>query len=95
MRGVGRSSRAAELALTGGADYEMCFTVAAAHCEEAERRLAAIGCGYRAIGLIEAAAGLRVRDRDGASVAVERGGFDVLASASCWVRPTHRIPRSP
>src|SRR3569832_2326684 len=65
--------RAAEIALTGGDDYELCFTVAAAHCAEAERRLAAIGCGYRAIGLIEAAAGLRVRDRDGASVAVAVG----------------------
>src|SRR3569833_2860037 len=74
--------RAAEIALTGGDDYELCFTVAAAHCAEAERRLAAIGCGYRAIGLIEAAAGLRVRDRDGASVAVERGGYDHFASAS-------------
>src|SRR3569832_2169532 len=74
--------RAAEIALTGGDDYELCFTVAAAQCAEAERRLAAIGCGCRAIGLIEAAAGLRVRDRDGASVAVERGGYDHFASAS-------------
>lgn len=74
--------RAAEIALTGGDDYELCFTVAAAQCAEAERRLAAIGCGCCAIGVIEAAAGLRVRDRDGATVAVERGGYDHFASAS-------------
>lgn len=73
--------RAAEFALTGGDDYELCFTVASAHCAEVERRLAALGCACRAIGVIDEAAGLRVRDRQGAAVMLERGGYDHFAGA--------------
>lgn len=72
------AGRAAELALAGGDDYELCFTVPPARSAEAERRLAAFG-GCRVIGVVEAAPGLRVRRADGSQLTLERGGYDHFA----------------
>lgn len=41
------------LALTGGDDYELCFTVHANQADEAEARLKAIGCPVACIGAVD------------------------------------------
>lgn len=72
--------RAAELALIGGDDYELCFTIDAHKRDEVERRFAALGCGCRAIGVVEEARGLRVRDKQGAELFIDHGGYDHFAN---------------
>ncbi|MFI4967853.1 MAG: thiamine-phosphate kinase [Gammaproteobacteria bacterium] len=53
------------LALTGGDDYELCFTVHAERAAEAESRLQAAGCAIACIGAIEATPGIHCLDRKG------------------------------
>jgi thiamine-monophosphate kinase len=57
--------RAWELALTGGDDYELCFTVHAERGAEAESRVQAAGCAATCIGAIEAIPGIHCLDRKG------------------------------
>ena len=56
-----------ELPLSGGDDYELCFTVPEHCCAEVERRLNALTCGCTAIGAIEAQPGIRCCLQDGGS----------------------------
>ena len=53
------------LALTGGDDYELCFTVHAQRAAEAEARLRQAGCPAACIGAIEATPGIHCVDRKG------------------------------
>ena len=53
------------LALTGGDDYELCFTVHADRATEAESRLQAAGCAVACIGAIEATPGIYCLDPKG------------------------------
>ncbi|HSN17971.1 MAG TPA: AIR synthase-related protein, partial [Gammaproteobacteria bacterium] len=53
------------LALTGGDDYELCFTIPAPRAAEAEARLQAAGCPAACIGAIEAISGIHCVDRKG------------------------------
>ena len=53
------------LALTGGDDYELCFTVPAPRAAEAEARLLQAGCAVACIGAIEATPGIHCVDRKG------------------------------
>ena len=53
------------LALTGGDDYELCFTVHAQRAAEAEARLMQAGCAVTCIGAIEATPGIHCVDRKG------------------------------
>jgi thiamine-monophosphate kinase len=62
-----------ETVLTGGDDYELLFA-AAPDVDIAERARGA-GVPVTAIGRIEAGAGVRVLDRDGATVPLTRRGF--------------------
>jgi len=48
-----------EVPLSGGDDYELCFTVPERCCAEVERRLGELPCGCTAIGSIEARPGIR------------------------------------
>ncbi len=66
-------------ALSGGDDYELCFTVPAARLAELPQRLAAGACTATCIGVIEARPGLRVR-RNGSPFALARTGFDHFPS---------------
>jgi thiamine-monophosphate kinase len=50
-------------ALSGGDDYELCFTVPAARLAELPHRLINVKCPIACIGVIEAEPGLRVRDQ--------------------------------
>lgn len=67
------------LALRGGEDYELLFTVP----RTAERRLATVarktGCGLHCIGEIVAGSGVHVVDADGRELALGPGGHDHFA----------------
>ncbi len=66
---------AARLALTGGDDYELCFTVAPAQAGLLAARLANVKCAITCIGSLEQAAGVRVLDR-GVPGNFDLRGFD-------------------
>jgi thiamine-monophosphate kinase len=53
-----------ELALQGGDDYELCFTIPAARTAELAARSQRLACPVTRIGSIEESAGLRVMDGD-------------------------------
>jgi thiamine-monophosphate kinase len=61
------------LALSGGDDYELCFTLPPANRDALARSFERFACGMRVIGVIDAAPGLRGRRADGSllSLAVE------------------------
>lgn len=56
---------AIELALTGGDDYELCFTIAAAKSAELEKRLSSLPYRYTCIGTITAQPGLVLQYKNG------------------------------
>lgn len=62
-------------ALSGGDDYELCFTVPAERVAGLAGRLAQAGCAATCVGVIEAGPGLRLV-RDGRPWALGRTGFD-------------------
>ncbi len=68
-----------DFALTGGDDYELCFTVPAARMDEVRDDLAKLGCGATRIGRIVAGEGVRVRGADGAWLEPARSGWDHFA----------------
>jgi len=72
---VAGRARAAELALTGGDDYELCFTLPAELTDEAVDALQAeAGIGITAIGVMTAEPAIRLR-RDGREVPLPAGGY--------------------
>jgi thiamine-monophosphate kinase len=68
----------ADLALSSGDDYELCFTVAPGHRAHMDA-LAAEGLSCTCIGTIDAEAGLRCRLADGAAYRAARRGYDHFA----------------
>jgi thiamine-monophosphate kinase len=64
------------LALGAGDDYELCFTAPAAQSRRVEELFSNFSCGCRAIGIIEAAPGLRLRQADGTLLSLERSGYE-------------------
>ena len=64
------------LALSAGDDYELCFTVSAAQGRRVEQLFSNFSCGCHAIGIIEAAPGLRLRRADGTLLSLERSGYE-------------------
>jgi len=64
-----------ELPLSGGDDYELCFSVPAHCCTEVERRLGDLPCGCTAIGNIEAQPGIRCYLRDGTVYQPREAGY--------------------
>ena len=83
-------ARAATLALAGGDDYELVFTVA----PDREPRLAAarLGVPITRIGVVEGEPGLRCLDRDGRPLPAP-AGYEHFAAAP--PRPVEEAPRSP
>jgi thiamine-monophosphate kinase len=69
-----------ELALTGGDDYELCFTVPAAREARLQAALAQAGCRAARIGRIVAGSGVRVVDAHGNIVPVARAGWEHFAT---------------
>jgi thiamine-monophosphate kinase len=64
-----------ELPLSGGDDYELCFTVPEHGCVEVERRLGELPCGCTAIGSIEAQPGIRCYLQDGTGYEPRETGY--------------------
>jgi len=64
-----------ELPLSGGDDYELCFSVPEHCCAEVERRLAGLSCGCTAIGRIEAQPGIRCYLQGGAGYQPKAAGY--------------------
>lgn len=63
-------------ALAGGDDYELCFTVPPAHEPELRKRAAQFGVAFHEIGVIEAGAGMRMIDEQGAPYTPSTAGYD-------------------
>lgn len=70
---------ARDFALSGGDDYELCFTVPQADVAAVIAELACAGCRPTAIGRIVEGEGVRVREADGGSLDVLRKGWDHFA----------------
>jgi thiamine-monophosphate kinase len=63
-------------ALSGGDDYELCFTIAAGQRERLEEASKAWQCGVTCIGEITEQQGLRILDRHGQQVETGISGYD-------------------
>ncbi|CAN5361499.1 thiamine-phosphate kinase [soil metagenome] len=72
-------SDARRLALAGGDDYELCFTVPAPRVDDLERIAARWECCCTRIGVIETGAGVRCVDARGRPIEVARG-YDHFAA---------------
>jgi thiamine-monophosphate kinase len=70
---------AAQFALSGGDDYELCFTVPAQRLAGVQADLARLGCGATRIGRIVEGAGVRVHGADGEWPATDRAGWEHFA----------------
>ena len=79
LRALHDDASALQLALGGGDDYELCFSVAAARVAEVQAELARLGCGATRIGRIVAGTGVRVRGADGAWLTIARQGWEHFA----------------
>ena len=69
-------STSREFALSGGDDYELCFTVPPQHVAAVQADLAKLGCGATRIGRIVQGEGVRVRDGEGHRLESARQGWD-------------------
>ena len=65
-----------DLALSGGDDYELCFTAPAAREMEIIETLARAGCGATRIGRIVAGSGVRALDASGNEIEIARAGWE-------------------
>lgn len=79
VRAVG-GERARELALTGGDDYELCFTVHPAHLARLQTELPREHWGYTRIGTLREAPGADVL-RDGTVMGFSHSGYDHFGAA--------------
>jgi thiamine-monophosphate kinase len=77
---VAGAAQARRLALTGGDDYELCFTVRPAHVGKLLGELPPERWGYKRIGTLREAPGADVL-RDGAVMAFAHSGFDHFSAA--------------
>jgi thiamine-monophosphate kinase len=70
------------LALTGGDDYELCFTAPQEAAPQIERLAAELALPISCIGRIEPESGLRIRQPDGTPWSGTGAGFDHFADGS-------------
>lgn len=70
------ASQAEAYALSGGDDYELCFTVAADRAAALQRAVADLGIEIARVGTIEAELGLRLVGRDGQARVPQQTGYD-------------------
>jgi thiamine-monophosphate kinase len=69
-------SDAIRLVLSGGDDYELCFTIAPENVPELQRRAASWDCACTEIGRIVARPGLRCLWQDGRPFLLETSGYE-------------------
>jgi thiamine-monophosphate kinase len=74
-----QAEAAESLALTGGDDYELCFTVPPSRVDELLARLSNVKCRVSQIGVLESSTGVRVF-RDGIPLDIETCGYDHFAT---------------
>jgi thiamine-monophosphate kinase len=74
LLGLHAQDEAWTLALTGGDDYELCFTVPPAQAAATETRLLEAGCPAACIGAIESTPGVHCVDRAGRTHEFPRAG---------------------
>lgn len=67
--------QAYQAALTGGDDYELCFTVPLAKEAALQQQLSVLNCVCHCIGVIEDQPGLRIYDAVGAALSLAKSGF--------------------
>jgi thiamine-monophosphate kinase len=79
LLGLHDEATALRFALSGGDDYELCFTVPSSRLADVQADLARLGCGVTRIGRIVAGEGVRVRDADGSWLPVEQRGWEHFA----------------
>ncbi|GLQ47686.1 thiamine-monophosphate kinase [Dyella lipolytica] len=65
-----------DFALSGGDDYELCFTLPVQHVAAVQADLARIGCGATKIGRVVEGSGVSVRDADGRWLEPVHRGWD-------------------
>ena len=70
-----QGTSALDFALSGGDDYELCFTVASKNEAQLVQSLAIAGLRCYPIGVIEAQSGVRVKTLNGESVPLEPRGY--------------------
>ena len=70
---------ARQFALTGGDDYELCFTVPMVRLADVQSDLSRIGCGVTRIGRIVEGSGVQVRDADGEWLEMVTSGWEHFA----------------
>jgi thiamine-monophosphate kinase len=71
---------AVRAALTGGDDYELCFTVPAVRAAEVAARLTNVKCPVTCIGVIEKSSGLRATSH-GVPLGFSLGGYDHFSAS--------------
>ncbi|MCP5420738.1 MAG: thiamine-phosphate kinase [Gammaproteobacteria bacterium] len=71
--------QATAIALTGGDDYELCFTVPPRHLGSVQSLAAAWDCACTEIGVIDASPGLRCLREDGTVYPLSPNGYDHFA----------------
>jgi thiamine-monophosphate kinase len=69
-------ARSRDFALSGGDDYELCFTVPPQRVASVQADLAKLGCGATRIGRIVEGQGVKVRDADGQWLEPAQQGWD-------------------
>ena len=79
LLGLYDEASALHFALSGGDDYELCFTVPANRLAEVQSDLSRLGCGVTRIGRIVEGNGVRVRGADGEWLSLERQGWEHFA----------------
>lgn len=67
--------QAVDLALTGGDDYELCFTVSSSKFEKLNKELNKLDLKCYSIGVIEESPGLRIRTLDDSWVELKPDGY--------------------
>jgi len=70
---------ALHFALSGGDDYELCFTVPAQRLAEVQSDLSRIGCGVTKIGRVVEGDSVRVRGTDNAWLTTNDRGWEHFA----------------
>ncbi len=79
-RSVTNEQRVLESALTGGDDYELCFTVSEDNYRKVESALESVGVACYSVGRITGKSDVRVI-KDGQPLELKQGGFDHFAAA--------------
>lgn len=79
LLGLHDEATALHFALSGGDDYELCFTVPAQRLADVQADLSRLGCGVTRIGRIVEGDGVRVRGTDGTWLTTDRPGWEHFA----------------